>query len=132
MSFLLSRFCPTPFWSTPSVVVVVVFQQNTDHHHHNHPTTTNNDNINTDCIYPYPKGSAFLFSIVAAPSFGILLVISLQFTIGDGRFRGTTVESQHTKLYQKLMGNSSTFSDEEKMVHLLRSEATIISELRQK
>jgi hypothetical protein len=37
---------------------------------------------------------------------------------------------QQAKLYQKLLGNSSTFSDREKMVHLGRSLSTI-PELRQ-
>jgi hypothetical protein len=48
-------------------------------------------------------------------------------TIGDGRFRGNTVEflthwTQQAKLYQKLMGTSSTFSDGEKLDHLVRAE----------
>eukprot|EP00977_Amphora_coffeiformis_P009999 scaffold2343_cov146-Amphora_coffeaeformis.AAC.1 len=56
-------------------------------------------------------------------------------TIGDGRFKGTTVEFlmhwvQQVKLYQKLMGNSSTFGDTEKLIHLQRAVATI-HELRQ-
>jgi hypothetical protein len=49
--------------------------------------------------------------------------------IGDGRFRGTTVEflakTQQTKLHQNLMGSASSFSDGEKLVHLIRAVTTI-------
>ena len=56
-------------------------------------------------------------------------------TIGDGRFRGSTTEFlshwlQQVRLYQKLMGNQSTFGDAEKLVHLVRAVATV-PELRQ-
>jgi hypothetical protein len=56
-------------------------------------------------------------------------------TIGDGRFKGSTVEflvhwTQQVRLYQKLMRSASTFGDDEKLVHLVRAVSTI-PELRQ-
>ena len=56
-------------------------------------------------------------------------------TIGDGRFKGTTAEFlshwvHQVKLYQKLMGSTSTFGDGEKLVHLVRAVSSI-PELRQ-
>jgi len=70
-------------------------------------------------------------SIAARDIMGYLTSV----TIGDGRFKGSTVEflvhwSQQVKLYQKLMGGSSTFGDNEKLIHLVRAVSPI-PELRQ-
>jgi hypothetical protein len=68
-------------------------------------------------------------SIAARDIIGFLISV----TVGDERFTGTAAEflahwTQQT-LY-KIYGNSSTFSDGEKLAHLVGSVATI-SELRQ-
>ena len=70
-------------------------------------------------------------SIAACNIMGYLTSV----TLGDGQFRGTTVEflahwTQQVRLYQKLMGSTSTFGDAEKLVHLVRAVATV-PELRQ-
>ena len=51
-------------------------------------------------------------------------------TVGDGRVKGTTSDfisywCDQARLYQQLLGSQSSFSDDEKMIHLVRAVATI-------
>jgi len=51
-------------------------------------------------------------------------------TIGDGRVKGTTSDfisywCDQARLYQQLLGDHSSLSDNEKMIHLVRAVATI-------
>jgi len=51
-------------------------------------------------------------------------------TIGDGRVKGTTSDfisywCDQARLYQQLLGSQSSFSDNKKMIHLVRAVATI-------